>query len=411
MRILYVCHRFPYPPSRGGKIRPFNMISHLSQRHEVTVASLARSREEAEAGAGIAEHCHKFIVEVASPPAALARMIVNLVTATPSSMGYFYTPRLARRIREEIASRKFDLIFVHCSSVAPYVADVRGVTKILDYGDMDSQKWLIYGQVRQFPLSLGCWLEGVKLRRAERTLAAKFDFCTCTTRAEFDSMREIGIDRPGGWFPNGVDLEYFAPSEAPYEPDTICFIGRMDYYPNQRAMLEFCARTLPLIRARRPAVKLAIIGADPSSAINALGKIPAVTVTGTVPDVRSHVLRSAVNVAPLSIARGTQNKILESMAMGVPVVASPDAARGIDAVPGEHLIAAANPQTFADAVCGLLDDPDRRHRLAIAGRRRMETNHDWQASMKRLDALIEECLSNTGGDDPMAVDISAAGLG
>src|SRR5262245_57268857 len=127
MRVLFVCHRLPYPPSRGGKIRPFNVIRHLGQRHEVTVASLARSRAEADAGAGLADHCARVIVETVSAPAALAGMLGRLPTLTPSSMGYFHSARLARRIAAELRTAPFHLIFVHCSSVAPYVADVRGV--------------------------------------------------------------------------------------------------------------------------------------------------------------------------------------------------------------------------------------------------------------------------------------------
>ena len=155
MKILFICHRFPYPPDRGGKIRPFYMIKHLSQNHEVTVASLARSKTEAEAGRGLEEHCKKYLMEVVTPYMATARMLSRLPTRTPSSMGYFYSPKLGSRIKEEFAKNQFDLIFVHCSSVAQYVENIQGVPKILDFGDMDSQKWLLYSKVHAFPLSLG----------------------------------------------------------------------------------------------------------------------------------------------------------------------------------------------------------------------------------------------------------------
>lgn len=397
MNILYVCHRFPYPPNRGGKIRPFNMISHLQQSHEVTVASLARTDEEAEAGSGIAPHCRDYMVETISEPVAVGRMVARLPTPEPSSMGYFWSPRLARRIGERLAAEKFDFIFVHCSSVAQYVENVTGIPKMLDFGDMDSQKWLTYAKVRGWPLRWGYALEGHKLERAEKALARKFDFCSATTRAEYETLESYSTGTPADWFPNGVDLDFFAPSNEPYQPGTICFIGRMDYYPNQQAMLDFCANALPLIRARRPDATLAIVGAKPSREIRALGEIEGVTVTGTVPDVRPYVTRSAVNVAPLSIARGTQNKILESMAMGVPVVSSVEAGKGIDAVAGEHFLAAATPGEFADAVVRLLDDDGERQRLARAGRARVEERHYWPNSMKKLDTLIDRCLEAAGG--------------
>jgi len=392
MKILFVCHRFPFPPSRGGKIRPFNIIRHLSRRHEVTVASLARSADEAEGGKGLGEHCRKYLVETVTPVAQGLRTVARLATPMPSSMGYFYSPRLARRIRAELRESDFDLIFVHCSSVAQYVSNVRGVPKILDFGDMDSQKWLGYSRFFEFPRSLGYWLEGTKLQREEISLAKAFDFCTCTTRTELETLDGYGTDARSGWFPNGVDLEYFAPDNQPYEPSALCFVGRMDYFPNQQCMREFCALTWPLIRAVRPEATLEIVGASPSREIEKLAQLPGVKVTGTVPDVRPYVRRAAVNVATLRIARGTQNKILESLAMGVPVVASEVAAGGVDVVPGEHLLTADTPEKIADQVLRLLNDPAERHRLSRAGRSRMESNHSWDASLRKLDGLIEQCL-------------------
>jgi polysaccharide biosynthesis protein PslH len=392
MKILYVCHRFPYPPKRGGKIRPFNMIKHLSRRHEVTVASLARSQQEAREGAGIAEHCAAYEVGIVSRPMQALRMGIRLPTTTPSSMGYFYSPDLAHKIARRVERANLDLIFVHCSSVAQYVEEVRGIPKILDFGDMDSQKWLEYARYKPFPLSAGYRLEGRKLEREERRLAGSFDLCTATTRAEWDTLNGYGVDVPTDWFPNGVDANYFAPTGAAYDPDTICFVGRMDYYPNQESMFRFCAGAWPLLRKRRPALKLLIVGADPSAPVRRLGELGGVTVTGSVPDVRPYVQKSALMVAPLNIARGTQNKILESMAMGVPVVSSRIAAGGVDAVAGEHLLVASTPQEYTDAILRVLNDPSERERLSQAGRKRMLTHHAWNASMQRLDEIIARCV-------------------
>lgn len=392
MKILYVCHRFPFPPKRGGKIRPFNMIRHLAQNHEVTVASLVRSETEAAEGEGIAPHCARFVMARVRDPVQSLRMVARLPRSTPSSMGFFYSASLRRKIAQLLRDERYDLIFVHCSSVAQYVADVTDTPKILDFGDMDSQKWLEYAHYKRFPLSAGYWLEGMKLQRAERRLATRFDLCTTTTRAEWETLESYGTGVATDWFPNGVDASYFSPSEEPYDPGTISFIGRMDYYPNQECMFDFCANTLPLLRAARPGVKLLIVGADPSPAVRRLGELPGVTVTGSVPDVRPYVRRSAAMVAPLNIARGTQNKILEAMAMGVPVVASKVASGGIDAVPDAHLLVADSPQQYAQALLRIMDDPQERARLSAAGRECMLTRHDWTNSMRRLDTIIQRCL-------------------
>ena len=392
MKILYVCHRFPYPPKRGGKIRPFNMIKHLSASHQVTVASLVRSDAEAEEGKGIAPFCTEFHMAQVSNWVQSARMLARLPTTVPSSMGYFYAPPLAHAVRRLLREQRFDLIFVHCSSVAQYVAHVREVPKILDFGDMDSQKWLEYARFKPVPLSTGYWVEGTKLAAEEKRLAKQFDYCTATTRAEWETLRDYGTGTPSEWFPNGVDSQFFAPGPEAYDLDTICFVGRMDYYPNQECMFDFCQRTLPLLRERRPKLKLLIVGADPSSKVQDLGRLDGVVVTGSVPDVRPYVQRSALMVAPLNIARGTQNKILESMAMGVPVVTSRTAAGGVDAVAGEHLHVAASPGEYRDAILRVLQDPIERRRLAEAGRARVVSHHAWPNSMRRLDAIIDRCL-------------------
>jgi sugar transferase (PEP-CTERM/EpsH1 system associated) len=393
VRILYLCHRFPFPPKRGGKIRPFNMIDHLHRSHEVTVVSLVRSDAEAEEGQGLREHCAHFEMVRVQEPVQFARMIARLPGTSPSSFGYFHSPAMARKVRALRAERKFDLIFVHCSSVAHYAANIDDTPKLLDFGDMDSQKWAEYGRHKPFPLSLGYWLEGRKLSAEEKRLARRFDMCTTTTRAEWATLESYSTGVASDWFPNGVDAKFFSPGGESYEPDTLCFIGRMDYYPNQSCMREFCAIAFPAIRARRPEAKLMIVGADPDSSIRALGRQPGVTVTGSVPDVRPYLSRSAAMVAPLRIARGTQNKLLEAMAAGVPVITTSTAAGGVDALAGEHMLVADTAFDIVDATLMIMSDHDARRRLSEAGRARMLTNHAWDKSMQRLDRIIDRCVS------------------
>ncbi len=393
MKILYLCHRFPFPPRRGGKIRPFHMIRHLARNHEVVVGSLVRSEQEAEEGKGLAQYCAQYVMGRVHEPVQALRMVARLPSSTPSSMGFFYSPHLARRIQELLREQRFDLIFVHCSSAAQYVENVRGVPKILDFGDMDSHKWLEYARYKPFPISLGYRLEAKKLERAERRLAARFDLCTTITRAEWETLQGYETGVASDWFPNGVDNDYFAPTDEPYDPDTISFIGRMDYYPNQECMLDFCASVLPVLQRKRPALKLLIVGANPPPSILALGKLEGVTVTGSVPDVRPYQRQAALMVAPLRIARGTQNKILEAMAAGVPVVASSAAAGGVDARSPDHFLVASTPDEYAAMIFRVLENRAERTRLSQAGRARMLSHHAWDRSMHRLDGIIDRCLA------------------
>lgn len=396
MNILFVSHRLPYPPNDGARVRAFHMIRHLASRGDVTVATLARSPGEYAAGQGLADSCRRLLIQPISRFGAAIRTVASLGTRTPSSMGYFHSPALQHRINEELATRSYGLIVVHSSSVAPYVKHIQTVPKFLDFVDMDSQKWLAYGHTRPFPLSIGYRLEAAKLQMAEAELSAHFDVCTCITAAELQSLQCYGSARVSGWFPNGVDLDYFNANnnDNDYDCDNICFIGRMDYYPNVQAMSRFCEEVFPIIRRKRPGAKLTIVGADPVRAVRNLGKLEGVEVTGTVPDVRPYLQRAAVSIAPLQIARGIQNKMLEAMASGVPVVASRLAAAGIDARPGEHYLVADTPADFAAAVLNVLSAPRRRAALARVARRFVEQNYSWGHAMQQFDGFVEICLGS-----------------
>lgn len=403
MNILFVSHRIPYPPSDGARIRAFQMIRHLTSRGKVTVATLARSSTEATAGQGLAQYCERLLVEQIPPIQAQMRMIGCLAGRTPSSMGYFRSPSLQQRINTELAARTYGLIVVHSSSMAPYVANVEKIAKLLDFCDMDSQKWLAYARNKPLPLSLGYRLEGTKLRAAEAALAGRFDVCTCITSAELAALRSFGTARASGWFSNGVDLDYFVPAPVgnrSYDADAICFVGRMDYYPNVQAMVRFCGDIFPMIRQRRPEARLVIVGADPVRAVRQLARQPGVEITGTVPDVRPYLRQAAVSIAPLQIARGMQNKILEAMSSGVPVVASTLAARAIDAEPGKHLVAAETPQEFAEAVLRLMACPEERMTMANAARQCAEERYTWAQAMLRFDRLVKFCLARDAAGSP-----------
>lgn len=396
MRVLYLCHRFPYPPTRGGKIRPFNMIRHFSQQHEVHVMSLAHSQQDVDEAPGIASYCESHTIAFPGMTARWARMLARVPTVRPSALGYFLSPELKRSIDAKLQSAHFDLIFVHCAFVAAYVADIEGPAKILDFGDMDSQKWLAYADAYRFPRSIAYQIEGRKMERFEARLATHFDCCTATTRLEHETLESMGTARRTAWFPNGVDSMRFAPAASgnEYDPDLVVFVGRMDYFPNQLAVKFFASEVMPLIREKRHNATFRIVGAEPPESIRQLARLDGVEVTGTVPDVRDLVRNAALTVAPLSIARGTQNKVLESMSLGVPVIASVAASRGVDAVVDEHLLVAESARDYADKCVLLMNDRAMRARLSEQGRLRVLQKHDWAASMQLLDGIVQNTMDN-----------------
>jgi sugar transferase (PEP-CTERM/EpsH1 system associated) len=388
VKILFVCHHLPYPPARGGKIRPFNMIRRLSAQHEITVASVAHSRQELEAGHDLSKFCHHTEIGLISTRRAWLQMLLSLFSFQPASLGYFYVPQLHHAIQRRLKEEKFDLIFVHCSSAAQYVLDYAHCYRIMDFGDMDSAKWFEYARRRPFPLSPVYLLEGIKLRYYEKKVARAFDECTVVAAGEKKVLDTYRLPVPVTIIPNGVDLQFFTNTQASYDPTSLVFLGKMDYYPNVDAVGYFCHDILPMIQQEVPTARFTIVGRNPSRRVRQLAQLPGVSVTGEVPDVRPYLQSAAVSVAPLRVARGMQNKVLESMAMQVPVVASSRAFEGLDAVAGEHLLVADTPQGFAAHVVALLREPELRQRIAQAGRQRIEACHTWPACLQRLDQLI-----------------------
>ena len=396
MKILFLCHRLPYPPQRGGKIRPFNMIRHLAVSHEVTVATLARTPDELAAGQELRRYCHDLHVGRIYKPVGWARFALYGMSRAPATFGYFYSPELARTVRKLLDTGDFDAIVVHCSSMGPYVAGHSACRKVMDFGDADSEKWLEYARTATFPLSQAFRLEGRKVRRYEAWLGKQFDACSVNAPRERDVLAGY-VRSPISVIPNGVDLEYFEPTPASgrgYDPNRIVFTGNMSYRPNVDAVQYLTKDVLPRIRQAIPDVQLYIVGMDPTPAVKRLADDGRVVVTGRVADIRPYFESAAVAVAPLRVARGLQNKVLEAMAMRVPVVASSAAFAGISATAGRDLAVADDADAFSRAVATLLRDRAVRERYAAAGRACVEANHNWSRLLQRLEHLV------VGGHEP-----------
>ena len=394
MNILFLCHRVPYPPKRGGKIRPFNMIRHLARSHEVAVATLVRSAQEESDAEQLRSYCDELYVGRISPFEAWARFGLYGLMGRPATFGYFHSPALYQKVRRLLALRKFDAILVHCSSMGHYVAHHEGCRKVMDFGDADSEKWLEYAATSPPPVSWAFRLEGKRVRKAEQRLGAQFDAVSVNAPRERDVLAGY-VRSPIAVIPNGVDLEYFQPGSSSargYIPNRIIFTGNMSYRPNVEAVRHFVAMIFPQILREIPDTQFHIVGMDPTPAVRRLADGNRIVVTGRVDDIRPYFDSAAVAVAPLRVARGLQNKVLEAMAMRVPVVSSPAAFAGISAVAGQDLLVAGRPGEFSRAVVNLLRDSAARERVAAAGRACVETNHNWSQLLERLEDLV------AGGD-------------
>jgi sugar transferase (PEP-CTERM/EpsH1 system associated) len=295
--------------------------------------------------------------------------------------------------------------------MVPYLRlpELRDVPAVIDLVDVDSQKWLDYAAASRGPRRLLYRLESRRLRRLELGLPSWARAITLVSEAEANLYRSFGAGGIVRAVPNGIDLEYYHPRTGPSEPSCV-FVGALDYRPNVDGACWFCEEILPAIRRCRPDAKVYLVGRQPVPQVRRLADLPGVDVVGQVPDVRPYVARAAVTVVPLRIARGLQNKVLEALAMGRPVVATPAALQGLEAKDGIHLLAAQSPTEWVDTVLRLLADPTLGQELGSAGRHYAETYHRWDRCLEPFSALLGLRTEDAAGK-PFALPDALAGSG
>lgn len=411
MNILFVV---PYVPNLI-RVRPYNLIRHLARRgNRLTVLTLWSSEAERQAAEDLREEC----IEVTALPLPKWRSLANAALAlpgrTPLQAVYCWQPALAAQIEaaawpagmggrpafdvahvEHLRGARYGLHLLSRSGAGgraplPVVWDsVDSITHLFRQSSASSKK-IFSRLLTRFELG--------RTERYEAMLAGKFDRVLVTSQNDRNAFLGLpGINQAGERIhvlPNGVDLEYFTPDESlPRDPNTLVISGKMSYHANVSMVLHFTNHILPLIRARRPEVRLIVVGKDPPSDILALGQDANIEVTGTVDDLRPYLRRAAVAVAPLTYGAGIQNKVLEAMACGTPVVTTPRAVSALNTQPGTDLLIAGSEEEFAQAVCRLLEDSAYRERVGREGRRYVERNHRWTEIAARLEEIYQQTSS------------------
>jgi sugar transferase (PEP-CTERM/EpsH1 system associated) len=392
MRVLMLAHRLPYPPTTGDKVRAYHVARHLARRHELTLAFPVDEPRPATA----LERLRREIPDleyalIRRRPRRLAAF-AHLLRGGSATVAYFGSAALRSRLAARLVGGGFDLLYVSSSSMAQYAAAAPGVPVVMDFVDVDSDKWLQYGA--QLP-AWQAWvyrLEGRRLRAHETAAARCADRCLVVSREEEALLRTLAPWCATTVIPNGVDLDHFRPAPVPADSPTVIFTGAMDYFPNADAAAWFCGEVFPRVRAAVPAARLLIVGKSPVAAVRALAAQPGVEVTGAVPEATPYFRRAAVAVAPLRVARGIQNKVLEAMAMGLPVVATSRAHAGIEAEPGRHLFVEDDPAASAALIARLLGDAPLRRAIGAAARRFVESHHSWNRLLTRLDGVIADVM-------------------
>lgn len=389
--LLFLAQRCPYPPTKGDKIATWNILRHLRRTHRVHLGCFIDDPDDWRHEPLLREHCATVMLRPLTRRAGLARSLLGLVAGEPLSIAYYRDPVMRDWVRGTIDGG-VRRVFAYSGAMARFVPERAGVVRGMDFADIDSDKWRQYARVSRWPMSWVYSREARTLLAWERRVAAAFEHSWFVSDAEVADFRRMAPESAQrvGTLTNGVDGEYFSPERGypdpyPVRSPRVVFTGAMDYRPNVDAVCWFAAEVLPLLRARYGDLRFVIVGNRPAPEVQALAADPAVVVTGRVEDIRPYVAHAAAVVAPLRIARGIQNKVLEGMAMGRTVVCSPQALEGIDARPGRDVLVAAQPAEFADACSAVIDG---RVDLGADARRCMLARYDWPACLSVLDTIF-----------------------
>jgi sugar transferase (PEP-CTERM/EpsH1 system associated) len=388
--VLYLVHRVPYPPNRGDRIRSFHILKHLATNANVHLATLADEPVDATGLGALAEHCARVAIERTDrlrwPKAA-----VRLIQGKSATEGLFECVALRRTLEKWADEITFDAVMVFCSSMFQYAAipALREVRMVVDLVDVDSQKFTDYADQAPFGKSWMYRLEASRIRSLERDIVHRAQSISLVSEAEAELFGRVCPNEKTIAIPNGVDLNYFQPKPDHRIDNRLVFVGALDYPPNIDAMLWFCRAVWPAVKAALPDASLDIVGRKPSRSVQQLAALPSVNVIGSVPDVRPYMASASVAIAPLRIARGIQNKVLEALAMELPIVVSPGALEGLTAEPGKHLVLADQAEQWTRAIVQMCQDHRMAAELGRAGRQFVESVHNWSSCLRPLDRALQ----------------------
>ena len=408
--IIVLSHRLPYPPNKGEKIRTFNQLELFrASGSSVTIFCPVESDDEIVLAEEYAASSGFTVVTVTARHRKLS-MLMGLLKGRAFSVSNFYSRALQTLIDEHLQSNTVDAVYCTSSAMAEYLfkanksADAANPARLelMDFMDLDSDKWRQYREISSFPMSLIYRYEEWALARYEARVQQRFDACVFISANEVelfqqklphnaDNLHVIG---------NGVDLNAFRPkpdlliaADSPQTDDfttplRLLFSGVMDYLPNENAMLWFVENVWDSVKQKRPDAELVIAGMNPSSAIQELAKKDGIIVTGFVDDMLACYHDANIFIAPFQIARGVQNKVLQAFACGLPVVTTAVGAEGIDCHREEHYALAETPEEFLQQIMRLAEDPNHHQRMAQNAIRLVNDKYTWDAMNAELFQLF-----------------------
>lgn len=403
-RLLFVAHRIPYPPNKGDKIRSFNELKYLSHHYSVDLLCLVDDPADLKYTSDLQRYCDRIKVFHLNSISAKVRGGMALLTGRSLSSRYFYLNEIQRAFKRWLQERTYEAVFCFSSSMAEYIFQSQALSKhrsekspllVMDFCDVDSDKWRQYAQESSFPLKILYGIESRRLQTYEIKIQKYFDHTVLSSPGEAELLRANCPDCENlSVIANGVDHSYFSPLpefssiERENKPSTIVFTGAMNYPVNVAGMRWFVRSVWPKLHEKYPMLKFYIVGSNPVTEVCQLAKENNIIITGYVDDIRDYYNLADVCIAPLHLGRGIQNKVLEAMSMARPTIVTSRANAGVQGKAGEHLLIANNADEFVNGITCLLDDRELAARLGSAARDFVVRNFDWDVNIQKLHELI-----------------------
>jgi len=389
LKILFLTSRLPYPPYGGDKLRVFNFIKYLSVRHTVHLLSFIESEEEKKYLGELGKYCARIETVLLRPADSYVKCLLLSPTAVPFQVAYYRDGRMRKKADEMMSSEKYDGIYVHLLRMAQYAQERRDVNRVLDLTDSLSLSLFRSLRYRKHLFYLFYLLEWLKVRRYEPEAVRSFDRALLISDADLSSEKALASEKSISIIANGVDLEYFKPLSNSYDDNKIVFVGNLHSFPNRDAVLYFCGRIFPAVRDSRPGASFYIVGSNPPEKIKKLADGKNIFVTGPVEDTRVHLRDAAALVCPIRAATGMQNKVMEAMAMGLPVVSTTISTQWMQPGRETGVLTSDSPEGFAENVVKVMEDRPLRERLSLMSRRYAEGNFNWEDNIKDLEKVFE----------------------
>jgi polysaccharide biosynthesis protein PslH len=388
MNLLFITSRLPYPPFQGDRLKIYHILRILSRKHQITLLSFTQDVAEDRLAKELAPYCHRIETIILPKTQSYQNLLPGIFGNKPFQVSYYHSSAFQQKLTQILAEDSYDLIHTHLIRMAPYSADLQ-IPKVLDLTDAISEYLKTRYETTSNPIiKAGLFIEWQRMLRYEPILA-KFNTISVCSKPDRDNLLKTAPTAQIEIIRNGIDIDYFKPNlEQQPEQNSIIFTGNMTYAPNEDGLMYFYREILPLIRQSVPEVKLYIVGKDPSPAVQKIAT-DRVIVTGKVPDLRTYYSLAQVSICPIRFGAGTLNKVIEPMAMGIPVVSTSIACAGMNVTDGKDILFADTPSEFATAVVKLIQSPELRQKIGSNGHKLAITEHDWEQIVAKLEDIYD----------------------